>query len=243
MQNKTVLITGAAARIGAAIAECLHGDGMDVLIHYNQSATAALELEQRLNRIRPDSAMSVRADLLDDQAAEILLDAVKRFKGSLYALVNNASSFYPTRIGTTSSEQWDDLMGTNLKAPYFLVQALAASLRAQHGTIINIVDIHAQRPLPGHTVYCCAKAGLEMMTMAMARELAPHVRVNGVAPGAIIWPADMDTASRDGILGCIPLGTSGSPADVASTVRFLVNDAAYITGQIINVDGGRSVFS
>ena len=241
MSIKTVLITGAATRIGAAIAEFLHRDGMDIIIHYNRSTKAARELEQRLNNSRQGSAITVQADLLQDDTFCKLQNTVAGFKGELYALVNNASSFFPTPLGKATSVHWDDLVGTNLKAPFFLSQQLAPLLARQQGTIINITDIYADRPMPNHTIYCLAKAGLVMLTRSLAIELAPDIRVNAIAPGAILWPAGQDVQTRKRILENIPLGDRGTPTDIASTVRFLICDAGYITGQVIPVDGGRSV--
>jgi pteridine reductase len=242
LENKVVLVTGAARRIGAVIARTLHHEGAKVAIHYRGSAAAAAELVTALNALRPESAATFRADLLDDSAVTALVSEVVAWAGRLDVLVNNASSFYPTPIGTITTEQWDDLVGTNLKAPLFLSQAAAPALRESRGVIVNIVDIHAQRPLREHPVYGPAKAGLAMLTRSLAKDLAPDVRVNGVSPGAILWPEnDMDDAAKRAILGQVPLGRAGKPDDIAGAVLFLARDAAYVTGQIIAVDGGRSI--
>ncbi len=242
LSGKVALITGAARRIGASIAATLHQDGADVAIHYRGSGEAAAELAEGLNKDRPDSAITVQADLNDTAGLPGLVDSIVAWKGGLDVLVNNASSFYPTPPGDITEQQWDDLIGSNLKAPLFLSQAALPALRESKGVIINIVDIHAMRPLRNHTIYGPAKAGLAMLTRSLAKDLAPEVRVNGVAPGAILWPEDdMSDATKDSILEQIPLERAGEPADIAGCVLFLVRDADYVTGQIIAVDGGRSI--
>ena len=242
LNNKVALITGAARRIGAAIATRLHQSGADVAIHYRGSADEAAELADKLNAQRPDSASIFAADLTDLEALRELVDGVHDWHKRLDILVNNASSFYPTPIGEITEDHWDDLLGSNLKAPLFLSQAAAPSLRATNGVIINIVDIHAQRPLRNHAVYGAAKAGLAMLTRSLAKDLAPAVRVNGVAPGAILWPEnDMSNETKNVILGQIPLQRAGDPGDIADCVLYLARDADYVTGQIIAVDGGRSI--
>ena len=242
LQGKFALITGAARRIGAAIAEVLHGHGVNVAIHYRSSAEPATALATRLNERRPDSARTFKADLAASGEPEALINAVIGWTGQLDILVNNASSFYPTPLGTITEEQWAELTGSNLKAPLFLSQAAAPHLRSSHGVIINIVDIHARRPLRDHTVYGAAKAGLAMLTRSLAKDLAPDIRVNGVAPGAIEWPEnDMSDEIKKKIVDQIPLGRTGDPVDVANCVVFLVRHATYSTGQIIAIDGGRSV--
>lgn len=242
LDGKVVLITGAARRIGAAIAIGLHQSGANVAIHYRGSADAATELAREFNAQRPDSASLFEADLLDIAALSGLIDQIADWRGRLDALVNNASSFYPTPPGEITEAHWDDLIGSNLKAPLFLSQAALPELRKTCGSIVNIVDIHAQRPLRNHTVYGPAKAGLAMLTRSLAKDLAPEVRVNGVSPGAILWPEDdMGDSTRDAILKQIPLGRAGDPDDIAGCVLYLVRDATYVTGQIIAVDGGRSV--
>ncbi|MDY6941409.1 MAG: pteridine reductase [Pseudomonadota bacterium] len=244
LAGKTVLVTGAARRIGAEIARDLHAAGMNVILHYGRSAAAADALRQELEQQRSNSVATCQADLLDLQAIDALSRSAAEAFGQLDALVNNASTFYPTPVGDTLAHHWDDLVGTNLKAPYFLIQALAAPLRETQGSIVNIVDIHAERPLKEHPVYCAAKAGLAMLTRSLARELAPEVRVNAVAPGAILWPESGSTESADvrtEILNRIPLQRTGAPSDIARTVHFLIAEAQYVTGQIIPVDGGRSL--
>ena len=240
--EKVALITGAAKRIGAAIAETLHAAGMRVAVHYRHSEVEATTLCEKLNSIRTDSAKCFRADLIQDGGPEELIQRVLEWGGALDLLVNNASSFYPTPLGEIDETAWTDIIGTNLKAPLFLSQSAAPALREAKGNIINIVDIHAQRPLRGHHVYGVAKAGLVMLTRSLAKDLAPEVRVNGIAPGAIVWPEGGITNDlKKTILDQVPLGRAGAPADIAGAVRFFVNDATYATGQIIAIDGGRSV--
>ncbi len=244
LDGRWALVTGAAKRIGAVIASTLHDAGANVAIHYHRSATDAEQLAADLNRRRPKSAFTVAADMLDVGAVERMAAQVLERIGSnkLDVLVNNASSFYPTPLGTVTPEQWQDLMGSNLKAPLFLSQALLPALRAARGVIINIVDVHSQRPLRDHPVYGAAKAGLAMLTRSLAKDLGPDVRVNGVSPGAILWPDEGMTESlRAAIVKQTALKRTGEPQDIARTVLFLVRDAPYITGQIIAVDGGRSV--
>ena len=242
LHDKTALVTGSARRVGAAIVERLHEAGANVVIHYRGSSTDAETLADRLNELRGDSAMSIRADLLDVSAAPRLISAILEWRGTLDILVNNASTFYPTPLGRITEQQWTDLIGTNLKAPLFLSQAAAPALRETGGSIVNIVDIHASRPLRDHIVYGPAKAGLAMLTRSLAKDLAPDVRVNGVAPGAILWPeTDMTTPTKRAILDQVPLARAGAPEDVAGCVLYLVRDASYVTGQIIAVDGGRSI--
>jgi pteridine reductase len=242
LQGKFALITGAARRIGATIAELLHGHGVNVAIHYRGSEEHAAELSAQLNLRRPDSARIFKADLAASDEPEALIDAVVGWSGRLDILVNNASSFYPTPLGTITDEQWSELVGSNFKAPLFLAQAAIPHLRSSHGIIVNIIDIHAKRPLRDHVVYGSAKAGLAMLTRSLAKDLAPEIRVNGVAPGAIAWPEnDMTDDIKKKIVEQIPLGRTGEPADIANCVLFLVRDATYSTGQIIAIDGGRSV--
>ena len=242
LENHVALITGAARRIGAAIACTLHAQGADVAIHYRGSAEEAADLTDELNSQRPDSAASFAADLTDMAGLNTLVEQVTAWHSRLDILVNNASSFYPTPVGEITEDQWDDLIGTNLKAPLFLSQAALPALREARGVIINIVDVHSQRPLRNHTVYGPAKAGLAMLTRSLAKDLAPEVRVNGVSPGAILWPENgMSGATMDAILEQIPLGRPGTPDDVANAVLFLAKDADYVTGQIIAIDGGRSI--
>ena len=242
LDGRCALVTGAAKRIGAVIARTLHEARANVVIHYNRSADDAEQLAADLNRRRPESAFTIAADMLDVDAVERMAQQVLARTGRLDVLVNNASNFYPTPLGTVTLEQWRDLVGSNLKAPLFLSQALLPALRETRGVIINIVDVHAQRPLRDHPVYGAAKAGLAMLTRSLAKDLGPDVRVNGVSPGAILWPDEgMSEQLRAAIVKQTALKRSGKPEDIANTVLFLVRDAPYITGQIIAVDGGRSV--
>ncbi|WP_370661892.1 pteridine reductase [Denitromonas iodatirespirans] len=237
-----MLVTGAARRVGAQIARALHARGARVAVHYRQSADAARALVETLNAQRPASAAVFEADLADTAGLPGLVERVVGHFGRLDGLVNNASSFFPTPVGRIDEAAWDDLVGSNLKAPLFLMQAAAPALQAAGGAIVNIVDVHAERPLAGYPVYCAAKAGLLGLTRAMAIELAPAVRVNGVAPGAVLWPEDgqFDPARRADVVGHTLLKREGSPADIAGAVCFLLFDGAYVTGQILAVDGGRS---
>jgi pteridine reductase len=240
--GKVVLVTGAARRIGAAIVTRLHANGARVAIHYRGSAQEAENLATQLNEERPDSAATFQADLLDTEQGSRLISAVSNWAGRLDCLVNNASSFYPTPVGSITEDHWEDLIGSNLKAPLFLSQAAVPQLQEHTGVIINIVDIHAQRPLRNHAVYGPAKAGLAMLTRSLAKDLAPHIRVNGVSPGAILWPEDgMSDAAQKTILRQVPLQRPGDPDDIAGCVLYLWRDATYVTGQIIAVDGGRSI--
>jgi pteridine reductase len=241
LSGKWALVTGAGRRVGAEIARTLHGAGAGVAIHHLSSADDANTLARELNARRPGSALVIQGDLHDTARLPELVATVVRHGGRLDVLVNNASSFYPTPLSTLTEAQWDDLTGTNLKAPLFLAQAALPHLRATRGVIINIVDIHAIRPLKDHTVYGAAKAGLGFLTRALARDLAPEIRVNGVAPGAILWPdGGIADNTRDAVLRQIPLKRVGEPADIAGCVLYLVRDATYVTGQVIAVDGGRS---
>lgn len=242
LNDKVALVTGAARRVGAAIASCLHAAGANVAIHYRGSATEADSLAARLNAARDNSAITIQADLLDTGVAPRLIASVLEWRGRLDILVNNASAFYATPLGEITEQHWDDLVGSNLKAPLFLSQAAAPALREANGVIVNIVDIHAQRPLRDHLVYGLAKAGLAMLTRSLAKDLAPDVRVNGVAPGAILWPeSDMSESTKESIISQVPLSRGGGPGDIAGCVLYLVRDASYVTGQIIAVDGGRSI--
>lgn len=238
-----VLITGAARRIGASIAQTLHRSGFNTVLHYRNSAAEAEQLCAELNRQRPDSAVCAQADLLRTGRLPELVDRALEKWQRLDALVNNASSFYPTPIGAVDEAAWNDLMGSNLKAPLFLSQAAAPHLKKSGGSIVNIVDVHAERPMRKHVVYSAAKAGLASLTRSLARELAPEVRVNGVAPGAILWPEhEMPGETRESILQRVPLQRSGNPEDIALAVKFLLLEAPYVTGHILPVDGGRSLF-
>lgn len=241
--QKNVLITGAAKRIGAACARRLHREGCHVIVHYKASEREALEMCDELNRLRPASASALQADLLDKNQLERLAKAALEIGGGIDVLINNASAFYATPFGEASEAQWDELLGSNLKAPFFLAQALRDSLKARQGCVVNIVDIHAERGLPDFSVYSIAKAGLAAMTRVLAKEMGPEVRVNGVAPGAIIWPEhDLSDPHKQEILQRVALKRSGEPDDIAKAVSFLVRDADYMTGQILTVDGGRTLF-
>ena len=240
--GRWALITGAGKRIGAAIASRLHEAGANVAIHYLASGEAADALATRLNAERPDSAITVRGDLRGIPHLEHMIREVLDQTGRLDALINNASTFYPTPLGAITEEQWEDLVGSNLKAPLFLCQAALPHLRETRGVIVNIVDVHGQRPLKNHPLYGAAKAGLGMLTRSLAKDLGPEIRVNGVSPGAILWPeAGMQERVQENIIQQIPLKRTGEPDDIAAAVLFLVRDAPYVTGQILAVDGGRSV--
>jgi pteridine reductase len=241
---KNVLITGAAKRIGAACARLLHSEGCNVFLHYRSSESDAQQLCDDLNRQRPDSAKLIQADLLNMAELEEVARHASRVWGGIDVLINNASTFYPTSIADVTEQQWDELLGSNLKAPFFLAKALAKTLADNKGCIVNIVDIHAERGLNGYSVYSISKAGLAAMTKILAKELGPDVRVNGVAPGAILWPDnDLSEPAKLEILQRVMLKRSGEPMDIAKAVLFLVKDADYMTGQILTVDGGRTLFS
>jgi pteridine reductase len=244
MQDGAVLVTGAARRIGAAIARELHAAGARIVAHCNRSRSEADALAAELNARRGGSCAVVQGDLLDAQTPARLVAAAHAAFGRLDALVNNASSFHATPFGAVSARDWEELMGTNLRAPLFLAQAAAPHLRAARGAIVNIADIHAERPLAGFVVYTAAKAGLAALTRSLAVELGPEVRVNAVAPGAILWPEnerDFDASERSRIAAQAPLRRIGEPADVARAVRYLLFDAPFVTGQVLAVDGGRSI--
>jgi pteridine reductase len=242
LSGRCVLITGGAKRLGAAIGRRLHAAGADLVVHYHQSRAAADALVAELEALRPGSALAVRADLQEiEHLPGLVAAAVARF-GRLDVLVNNASTFYPTPVGTITAAQFDDLVGTNLRAPLFLSQAAAPALGDARGLIINMVDIHGRRPLRAHPVYSAAKAGLVMLTKSLARELGPAVRVNGIAPGPVMWPErDLDDALKAEIIAKTALKRSGSPEDIARAALFFAVDAPYVTGQVIAVDGGRSL--
>ncbi len=243
LTDKVVLITGGAQRVGAMTARLLHAAGANLVLHYRYSRDAALALQKELNEQRKNSVILVQADLLEiAKIKSIVKDTIQQW-GHLDIVVNNASSFYPTPMGKVSEDDWEDLIGSNMKAPFFLSQAAAEHLDKQHGCIINIVDIHAQRPMEGHSVYNMAKAGLAMLVKTLAFELGPNIRVNGVAPGAIMWPTqDMDDVTKQRIVSRTYLKRKGSAEDIAKAVLFLACQADYITGQIIAVDGGRSLY-
>lgn len=240
--GKCALVTGASRRIGAEIVRQLHAAGAKVGIHYGKSAQEAGAVRDELNALRSGSAAVFAADLADVAALAALVEAFVEWSGALDVLVNNASRFYPTELGTVTESQWDELFASNLKAPLFLAQSAMPYLRHSRGVILNIVDIHARRPLRNHTVYGSAKAGLEMLTRSLAKDLAPEIRVNGIAPGAILWPEQGITATdKQKILDQVPLHRLGRPSDIAECVVYLAGSASYITGQIIAVDGGRSL--
>jgi len=242
LDGKVALVTGSARRLGAAIVRTLHGAGARVAIHYRSSSREADALAAELNALRPGSALAVQADLLDLACLPGLVEAVVRAFGRLDILVNNASTFYPTPVGEITPAQFDDLFGTNLRAPLFLAQAAASQLRLHEGLVINMLDIHASRPLKRHPVYCAAKAGLVMLTRSLARELAPQVRVNGIAPGPVLWPeGGLDPDLQKKILERTALKRMGSPEDVARAALYFAAEAPFVTGQVLAVDGGRSL--
>ena len=244
INHKVALVTGSARRVGAEISRQLHAAGMNINIHCNHSKEEALSLAEALNTIRTNSAHVLYGDLLDHGDILQIVDESTKPWGRIDLLVNNASTYYPTPVGEITPTMWDDLVGTNLKAPLFLSQAAAPWLKESHGNIINIVDIHAERPLKTYTTYCAAKAGLAMLTKCLAMELGPNIRVNGIAPGSIIWPegkSSLSEAMKTQIIEKTALGRMGAPEDIAKMVVHLANDADYITGQIIAVDGGLSL--
>ena len=244
LEGRAVLVTGGARRVGAAIVRRLHAAGANLVIHYRSSAADARTLSDELTRKRPGSMVLVQGDLLKPaHLSGLIKDAVKAY-GRLDALVNNASSFYATPIGEITEQAWDDLVGTNLKAPLFLSQAAARELRKSHGAIVNIVDIHAEFPMKSYIVYSIAKGALAALTRSLARELGPEIRVNGIAPGTIIWPDDeawQDELERQRIMNQTALKRIGEPDDIAKAVEFRLTAAPFVTGQVIAVDGGRSV--
>jgi len=240
LRDKVVLVTGGARRVGAAIAAAFHAAGARVAVHYRGSRSEALALVARLDAARPGSAQAFQADLTDTSACGTLPAAVVRAFGRLDVLVNNASTFYPTPVGTITPDQFDDLIGTNLRAPLFLAQAAAPELAQREGLILNIADIHGLRPLGRHGVYCSAKAALVMLTRSLARELGPAIRVNAIAPGPVLWPENsVDPALRERIVARTALKRAGSPDDVARTALFFAQDAPFVTGEVLAVDGGR----
>lgn len=242
-ERPVVLITGAARRLGAAIARALHADGFDLALHYRGSAADMRRLEADLIAVRPGSVVALQAELAEfDRLPELVARAVGAF-GRLDGLVNNASAFFPTPLGKATPGQWDELFAANARAPFFLSQAAAPHLKAARGAIVNLADVYASRPLRGHAVYGMSKAALVHMTRALALELAPDVRVNAIAPGAILWPDDEEggkpEAAKRAILARTPLGRTGTPEEVAGAVRWLLREATYVTGQVIRLDGGR----
>jgi len=240
--DKVALITGAAKRIGAETACQLHANGVNLVLHYHTSREPAQALQNKLNTIRKDSVILIQANLLDTHKLPAVIKEATSAWGKLDILINNASSFYATPIGRVTDNQWEDLIGTNLKAPFFLSQAAAPHLRITQGCIVNIADIHADRPLKQYPIYSVAKAGLVMLTKSLACELGPEIRVNAIAPGAIIWPENaMDDITKQRILSRTYLKRQGDPENIANAVLFLIRDALYTTGNILNVDGGRSL--
>ena len=244
LQNKIVLITGGAKRVGASICRLLHASGANLMIHYRSSVNEARALQAELNLKRPHSVAIIQGDLLNLPILPSLVQETIKHFGKLDVLINNASSYYPTEIGDINDDQWHDLMGSNLKAPLFLSQAAAIELRKQQGCIINITDMHVERPKKGYIVYSVAKAGLVTLTKSLAHELSPEVRVNAVAPGPVMWPEDnpqFDELYRQRVISQTLLKRIGEPNDIAKAVKFLIQDAPFITGQVIAVDGGRSL--
>ena len=237
-----VLITGAAKRIGAGIARTLHRAGYDLALHYRHSRNEMDALRSELEPLRPDSTFAIQGDLADVAALPGIVEKCTSRFGRLDAVVNNASAFFPTPVADATPEQWDELFASNARAPFFLAQAAASALKASSGCIVNIVDVYGENPLARHPIYSMAKAALAMMTKSLARELAPEIRVNGVAPGAILWPDDGQTSvNRDNLVARTPLQRTGSPEEIAKAVLFLIRDATFTTGQILKVDGGRSL--
>ena len=244
LQDKVILITGGARRVGAAICRLLHAGGARLMVHYRTSVEEAHALQAELNALRPESLAIIQGDLHNLSMLSGLVQETVRHFGRLDVLVNNASSYYPTEIGEIGEQEWDDLIGSNLKAPLFLSQAAAGELRKRHGCIVNITDMHVERPKKGYVVYSVAKAGLATLTRSLAHELGPEVRVNAVAPGPVLWPEDnpqFDALYRQRVISQTLLKRVGEPEDVARAVRFLIQDAPFITGQVIAVDGGRSL--
>ncbi|NOQ63843.1 MAG: pteridine reductase [Methyloprofundus sp.] len=246
MSAKVILITGAAKRVGAFCAQYLHTQGHSIILHYRSSEPAALALAERLNAQRADSVRLYQADLNDLQALTGLAEFAQHAWAGVDVLINNASAFYATEMQEVTTQQWDDLLASNLKSPFFLINALSPCLKERQGCVVNMVDIHAERGLKGFPVYSIAKAGLVALTRILAKELAPEIRVNAVAPGAILWPEqgeDVDAQQQQEILDKVALQSMGSPEDIAKAISFLISDAGYMTGQIMTIDGGRSLFS
>ena len=245
LSENVALITGGSGRIGAQTARRLHQAGWRIAIHFRNSKDKALALQKDLEDQRPNSVALFQADLIETASIPTLINEVEQRFGRLDALINNTSSFYPTPLNEISEEQWDDLIGSNIKAPLFLAKAAAPLLKTTQGCIVNLVDVHGFRPMKNHTIYSMAKAANAMMVKSLARELAPAIRVNGVAPGAIAWPENdnqqsMTDKTKQDILSRIPMAKKGEFDDIAKTIQFLIEDAPYITGQIIAVDGGRT---
>jgi len=245
LAGKVALVTGSARRIGAEIVRTLHEAGMNIALHYKASEEEGVKLCQQLNEKRHASAIALRADLQDAESGKVLVQKAAETWNRLDVLVNNASRFYRTAFGKTTAFEWDDLMASNLKAPFFLSQAAAPYLADQRGCIINIADIHGEKPLKDYAVYCISKSGLVMLTKVLAKELGPTIRVNSIAPGAVLWPEgenELSAERKQKIIDRTMLARSGAPADIAKAVLFFVRDAEYVTGQILYVDGGRTLF-
>ncbi len=244
LQNKVFLITGGAKRVGATITQELHAQGANIVVHYNTSQKEALGLESKLNSIRSNSVTTIQGDLLDMRIMSSLIEKAVSHFGQLDGLINNASSYAPTEIGEINEENWQDLIGSNLKAPIFLSQAAAPELKKTYGCIINITDMHIERPKKGYIIYSVAKAGLATLTKSLAQELSPEVRVNAVAPGPVMWPENnpnFNASYREKVINQTLLKRIGNASDVAKAVKFLIADAPFITGHILTVDGGRSL--
>lgn len=241
---KNILITGGAKRVGAYCVRYLHAQGCNILLHYRSSRSAAIILADELNTLRPDSVRMQQADLNDLKGLQQLAETARQAWGGIDVLINNASAFYATDIAGVTETQWDDLLASNLKSPFFLIQALTPVLKENQGCIINMVDIHAERGLAGFSVYSIAKAGLVALTKVLAKDLAPQIRVNAVAPGAILWPDhELAEQQKQAIQTKVALQRIGCPEDIAKAISFLIYDADYMTGQIITVDGGRTLFT
>lgn len=243
MSNKTILITGAAKRIGAAITSGLHDAGMNVIIHYNTSSNEAQALSTTLNRKRPDSAHLIQANLLETDSLAELVDKAYAINQRLDVLINNASVFYATPVNDISANQWEEVMGINVKAPLFLIKHAAPYLAVNKGCIINLADIHAKRPLKNYPLYSISQSGLIMLTKALAKELGPAIRVNAISPGAILWAEKMDDDKKKMILARTVLGHQGSLAEIVNATHYLIEDTEYMTGQVLTIDGGRTLFS
>jgi len=242
LRGKVALITGGARRIGACLTRTLHTAGMNVVIHYHSSLEPARVLQKELNAVRENSCILIQCELTEYNKLKPLVDESARQMGRLDVLINNASTFFPTPAGDTNEPHWDSLFDTNLKAPFFLTQAAAPHLKKHRGSIINLIDIYAERPLADHAVYCASKAGLASLTRSFAQDLAPEIRVNGIAPGAILWPENQhDEVAQKRLISRVPLRRIGQPQDIADTALFLIRDARYTSGQILSVDGGRSI--
>ncbi len=242
LDRKVALITGGAKRIGASLARTLHAAGMNVVVHYHSSLDAARALQEELNAKRRNSCTLIQCELTGYNKLKPLVDESAHQMGRLDVLLNNASAFFQTPIGETNAQHWDTLLDTNLKAPFFLMQAAALHLKKHRGCIINLIDIYAERPLEDHAAYCASKAGLASLTRSFAQNLAPDVRVNGIAPGAILWPENQhDEVAQKRLISRTPLKRAGQPQDIADTALFLIQNAPYISGQILTVDGGRTI--